>query len=606
MTDQKISIFNRLRRLQEQNRSDLPAILTQKAMSSFTLHQEVAPEIAQNEVNVVIYPQDPFVSEPEVRPMNAADIGPDLVNPRVRMQDSVVRPAKSDEYGNYLYWPGTPEFDQVNAFYYVTFTLRMYERYAARPLPWSFPVARIAVDPHVGDGANAFYNEQDRLLGFHSFQVEGEFVYAAQSADIVSHETAHAVLDGVRDLYNESFGLGTNAFHESFGDMTAVLVALHDDSLVKRLLDWTGGDLRLDNFVSTVAEELTQRLRYQNGDMHGRTVYLRNALNDFLRKSFDELVYVPAEPELELGRESHNYSRLFTGAFYDILVGIYESLREGASDRLAIHRTRDIVGRLLICAVELGPVGEMDFSDMAKAFLAADRLLHKSEHAAVLRAVFDKRGLLSPSDADIFLDQFNHLPAIYLPESIDSALSAAIFLEEKIIPALQLPTDLELVPMSAYRNGDGYAYVTYFSHRRITLKGVQYLNFNGTHVDMFGGLTLAFNAEGLLSSVFLRPVTDEDVRQISILPAELIRDGRIVGGAQVSSVSARTPMHLQPGNPKGLWLPNPPSLGDTTASAGVSPKLVKYPVIFDRLRQPVSSFLDYLHGWEHKLRNREK
>jgi hypothetical protein len=601
MTDRNSSVFNRLRRLQEQNRSDIPAIMTQRAMSSFTLHQESAPEASQSFVNVVIYPQDPFVSEPEVRPMNRADIGPDLVNSRVRIQDSLVKPAKPDSQGNYMYWPGTSEFDQVNSFYYTTFTLRMYERYAHRALPWSFPSPRIAVDPHVGDGANAFYNEQDRLLGFNSFQVNGEFIYAAQSADVVSHETAHAILDGLRDLYNESFGLGATAFHESFGDMSAVLVALHDDSLVKRLLTWSKGDLRLDNFITALAEQITDRLQTRDAQIHGRTVYLRNALNDLISKPFDTLKYLPDNPQVELGRESHNYSRLFTGAFYDILVGIYEKLRSVPADRIVIHRTRDIVARILTCAVELGPVGELDFSDMAKAFLAADWMLFEGKYADVLKPVFDKRGLLPTAEADAFLAGLAQLPDLRLPDSIDSALTAALFLEEKVAPALKLPADLELVPMSAYRNAQWHAYLTYFTHRRISLDGEQYKEFNGSHVDVFGGLTLAFDKNGRLRSAFLRPPTDEDVRQIGILTAELIQAGRVVTGAQMSSVAVNKPLHLLPGNPKGLWLARPPLLDEPLTPAATEPKLVKFPVMFDRVRQPMPDFISYLMAWRRKL-----
>src|SRR5262249_41558056 len=158
---------------------------------------------------------------------------------------------------------------------------------------------RIKVDPHAGNGANAFYSEEDNLLGFHSFKSNGETIYAAQSADVVSHETGHAVLDGIRDLYNESFGLGPAAFHESFGDMTAVLVALHHDALVKRLLKWTKGNLRLENFVAALAEQVTERANTEGEPIHGRTVYLRNALNGFTSVPFDELPRDPEQPAIQ-------------------------------------------------------------------------------------------------------------------------------------------------------------------------------------------------------------------------------------------------------------------------------------------------------------------
>jgi hypothetical protein len=285
------------------------------------------------------------------------------------------------------------------------------------------------------------------------------------------------------------------------------------------------------------------------------------------------------------------------------LIGVYEKLRSKPADRVAIHRTRDIVGNMLICAVELGPVGELDFGDMAKAFLAADSMLYEGKHLDVLKSVFNKRGILPLADADAYLAELTKLPDLRLPDTIDSALSAALFFEEKIVSSLKLPSDLELVPMSAYRNAKGQAYLTYFSHRQITLEGGQYQQFNGSHVDVFGGLTLAFDKSGRLRSICLRPVSDEDIRQITISTAELIKDGRIVAGAQMSGMASDKPLHLLPGNPKGLWLANPPVIADEPVTlAATEPKLVKFPVIFDRMRHPVPDFISYLSAWRRKMR----
>ena len=48
-------------------------------------------------------------------------------------------------------------------------------------------------------------------------------VYTCLSADIVNHEFGHAVLDGIRPLFNESSHPQTAAFHEFMGDLTAIL-----------------------------------------------------------------------------------------------------------------------------------------------------------------------------------------------------------------------------------------------------------------------------------------------------------------------------------------------------------------------------------------------
>ncbi|RMG78059.1 MAG: hypothetical protein D6711_00060 [Chloroflexi bacterium] len=591
MTKHEASAYNRLRRLQELSRSNMPAVMAQRATSTFTLHDEPPPQNATARVLVVVYPQDPFMGEPEVRTMDAADIRPGLVNSRIRIQGDVsVMP---DEEGNYLYWVGTSEFDQVNAFYYTTFTLRMFERYAQRALPWAFPMPRITVDITLDDAMNAFYSEKDRMLGFHSFQVNGRRISTAQSADIVSHETAHAILDGLRDLYNESFGLGATAFHESFGDMAAMLVALHDDSLIRRLLDWTDGDLHRDNFVASVAEHLIQALKDDQITADEQVVYLRNAINSLAILPFEELLYQPPDPEFTLGRQPHNYSRVFTGAFYDIFAGIYNHLKQHTPAHIAIYRARDIVAYLLVCAVELGPVGELDFADMAKAFLAAENVYYDRRYNHVLVDVFDQRQILTRADAAAFMRELDTLPEVYLPDSINSALAAALFLEEKVLPALKLDDVAPLMPLAAYRNASGDAYLTYYYAERMALQGEQFLEFDGASVDLYGGLSLMFDKHNKLRSVIYRPITSTDRKQINILVAELIAFGLITQDYDAD------PTKLKHVTPQALMVTEPPS-----AAGSKNTHVLKFPVIFDPVSMPHLSLLEYFKRIKSILKRR--
>jgi hypothetical protein len=582
------SIYNMMQQLQEHVRSNIPAMIAQRALTSFTLAEEDLPPQAHEQVQVVVYPQDPFVGESEVRQMSVNDIRSGLVNGRVRIEDSRGREAVPDEHGNYMYLPGTIEFDQVNAFYYATFTLRMYERYAKRSIPWSFAAQRIRIDPHIGNDANAFYDEQNQLLGFHTFTHDDRELSTAQSADIVSHETAHAILDGIRDLYNESFGLGTRAFHESFSDITTVLVALHDDSLIRRLLKWTNGNLRMTSFVSEVAERLVELVQGGDDYLSEHTLYLRNAFNQFTDKPFDELPFTSSN-QLELSRQEHSYSRLFSGAFYDILVGIYEMMKDnGTSDYIALYQARDLVGHLFMMAVEAGPVGEMTFSDMARSFLSMDDVLYEGRNNEVIKRVFAKRGILSEAEADVHIISVHDLPDLRLPSSINSWLASAQFLEDEVLPALGIDARDELTPLSTHRNADGNVFMTYFSSHDTRLQGEQYGKFAGTRVDVLGGMTLMFDVDGRLRNVCYRPVNDEDIRQIQILTAEMIKMGTIVDQLFVTNHEA-----LRKQMPQGLFIVDslPGKLHDEVY------KLVKYPVLFDAIPEDTPDFEDYLSEW---------
>lgn len=112
-----LNAYHVLRKLQQNARSNMPAIIAGRAMNSFSLQPEPEPYDAMDTVFVVIYPQNPFVGEPEVRRMHPKDIQPGLINARVQIQDSRGVLALPEEDGNYMYPVGTPEFDQMNAFY---------------------------------------------------------------------------------------------------------------------------------------------------------------------------------------------------------------------------------------------------------------------------------------------------------------------------------------------------------------------------------------------------------------------------------------------------------------------------------------------------------
>jgi hypothetical protein len=568
---QHLNVYNMLRKLHRNTRANIPAMVAQRAMSSFSLQAEPPSREAQSMVSVIVYPQNPFVSEPEVRSMLAEDIRPELINNRVQIQDSLDIATYPDDEGNYLYLPDDPRFDQVNAFYYATFTLRMYERYAYRSLAWSFPSPRITIDPHVGDLANAFYNEQEHLLGFHNFISRDQIPRStAQSADIIAHETAHAILDGIRDLQNESLSLGNRAFHESFADISAMLVALHDDSLIRRLLDWTDNDLRMSNFVTQVAENLARELNGGADYIDEHTVYLRNAFNNLRDRPFDALEYIPDNPVSGLSRQEHNYSRVFTGAFYDIFVRIYEHyVRENLPFFVAVCRARDIVGHLLMIAIEAGPVGELNYADMARAFLAADHILYDGTYQLLLRDVFVARNILTTETADAHIQSLSDVPHITLPQTMNNALAASRYLEEVVLPALEIDTDRDILPLSAYRNAKGYVFLNYFTSHRLLLDGEQFRDFEKAELDAFGGLTLVFKPDNHLCSVCHRPVTDEDLRQLNITVAELIEHNRI-------ALDLHPPtMNLRPA-PQGLHIPNEETPDDHS-------KIVKYPVIFDAI-----------------------
>lgn len=89
-------------------------------------------------------------------------------------------------------------------------------------------------------------------------------VFSGESPDVVAHEMGHAVLDALKPSL---WGLATTeaaAFHESFGDQSAILTALQLPSVRQAVLEETGGRMARNSSVSRVAEQLGFAIRQRS------------------------------------------------------------------------------------------------------------------------------------------------------------------------------------------------------------------------------------------------------------------------------------------------------------------------------------------------------
>ena len=199
-----------------------------------------------------------------------------------------------------------PYFHQVNVWGIVQRVLEFYEDSQAlgRPVPWGFDGNRLLVVPHAGYGENAYYDQSTKSLQFYYFGDESNPGYTCLSHDIIAHESGHAILDGIRPLYNENSSTETAAFHEFIGDLTAILLALFNSDIRHFVAQKTKANLQEDMILSSIAEEFGQ-------DVYARP-YLRSASNKLTME----------DPDIKKSLSAHNISQVLTGAMFDILIGI--------------------------------------------------------------------------------------------------------------------------------------------------------------------------------------------------------------------------------------------------------------------------------------------
>lgn len=326
---------------------------------------------------------------------------------------------------------GSAHFIQVSVFGTVMRTIYLFEEPDAlgRRVEWAFDGPQLLVVPRAGWMANAFYERRSRSLQFHSFRARGRLVHTSLSRDIVAHETAHALLDGIAaDLYDALDPQGL-ALHEGIADLTAVLIAFRSRALVEAVLNATEGSIEKSTNFSSIGEEFGRAV-----DPSGQVGWLRNLLDD-------SRLDPDGDPGME--PEAHELSQVLTGALYRFLVGLHRAHRDRLAEErgrpklamsgLALFIASEQFKRMIIRGLDYLPPGEVTFADYARAILAADQASFPDDRwRRAIQEEFVRRGIVAKaSDLDVHTNRRHRaLDDVDLQSLVDSAWVAYTFAED--------------------------------------------------------------------------------------------------------------------------------------------------------------------------------
>lgn len=306
---------------------------------------------------------------------------------------------------------GTPQFHQQMVYAVASLTIDRFERALGRKVLWaprdlpgrpaddSVEVPRLRVYPHALREANAYYSPARKALLFGYFRASaddpgdhlpGAYVFTALSHDIVAHETAHALLDGMHRRFNRPTNPDMQAFHEAFADVVALLQHFTFPEIVRDQIGRTRGALRTRaSLLGELASEF------------GRAMGARGALRDAIGR-IDPLTgawtpHVPDPGEYAQTLEPHARGAILVAAIFDAFLSIYERrtrdlLRIGtggtgvlpAGDvhpdlvkRLAdeVARAADHVLQMCIRALDYCPPVDLTFGEYLRALVTADHEL---------------------------------------------------------------------------------------------------------------------------------------------------------------------------------------------------------------------------------------
>ncbi|WP_137175270.1 hypothetical protein [Massilia sp. HP4] len=334
----------------------------------------------------LIWKQDPSVGEIGTR--KAFLPGVVLAGPRdarIAPGEPGIAAVEPNAFGDFVTQPDTPQFDAVHTFVVVRQTLTMYQRAlaaagSAMPLPWqwnsSSDTRPLLVFPHgLPNIMNAFYSRSQACLKFGDFIPNGAAgrVFTCRSFDIVSHETAHAVLDGIKPRWLQADAPPqTGGLHEAFGDLTAIFLALSQLDQCEAVIAQTKADLHDKSFLTDIAEQFGLAL--------GNSTGLRNADNDIKLG--------------EAGTQVHAISQVFTGGVYDVLADLFTHERDPdrEDDAAVLHRVAGYLGGVLMRALIAAPDAAATYADVVNAMLQLVTSDGKpAAYADAIRVQFSRR-----------------------------------------------------------------------------------------------------------------------------------------------------------------------------------------------------------------------
>jgi hypothetical protein len=259
----------------------------------------------------------------------------------------------------------SPEFIQVAAFAAVAKTLRTLAPADAlgHPFAWRDPARPLTIVPRAGEWSNAVYHRSTQALEFYYFpdprQPERR-VYTALARDVVAHECAHALVDGLAPWLYDAASPQSRAIHEAVADLCALLTSFRSGTLVPAVLEHTGGSIRDSTAFSSLATEVGSALARE-----GHNAPLRDMWN---------------ERTLALsGADPHALAEVLGGALYRVMAEMHESgwrFHGGEFSRSGywLASAARKFTRVLLRGVALLPPGDASLADFCRCVvLAAER-----------------------------------------------------------------------------------------------------------------------------------------------------------------------------------------------------------------------------------------
>jgi hypothetical protein len=291
-------------------------------------------------------------------------------------------------------------------------TYAAFRRALGRDIAWATAAPaegphRLVVRPFAFRGRNAGYSREagDLSFGYFSaghdpagFVMRKGLICTALSHDIVAHETTHALLDGLRSLFQVPTNVDVPAFHEGFADLVALFLHFSYADVVERAIRESRGGLVRGSLLTDLAREFG----YARSKA-GRGSALRSGVDVDGVAAFDSDVPLSNDSRPtsydEAGTEPHALGSVLVSAVFEAFTTVVRRKTErlfniaglDAAGQVPIgealvkaiaQEASDVAGQFLnVCirAIDYCPPADMELGEYLRALLTADSEMEKSD-----------------------------------------------------------------------------------------------------------------------------------------------------------------------------------------------------------------------------------
>jgi hypothetical protein len=378
-----------------------------------------------------LFPQTPVLAafrEPEIVWVSSppGGIGPGPADHRMYVVDAIDKtepyeiaprlppyrgaanpPVAADESGHFDHLDrNSRAFRAAHVYGALRRVLDIWEDYCDAPIPWHFRehFERLEIIPMIDwDNAQSGYGFIETGWGQGS---SGKQPYCL-NFDVIAHELGHSIIFSQVGIPNEF--TATNAymgFHESAGDLVAMISVLHFTTFADHLLGTTGGNLYGLNELNRIGElSETEEIRLASNalkmndvvsgerdlsqhELHRLGQPLTGALFDILVEVFQEMLVQRGfiTPELDnLSRRSVRMN-VFSETVQTQFDAAYRVNPDGF--RAVLFEARDYLGERLARTWQRLSPHNLSFPAVAARFMTVDRSLSGSRYQNIIRDSF--------------------------------------------------------------------------------------------------------------------------------------------------------------------------------------------------------------------------